>query len=518
MKKRRLDVSVQAWIIRRAAIFRGGRGSRRRQASELGFSLIELIIVVAILPLILGAIAVALVAVFSLQGSVSNRLSASGDAQIVSSFYVKDVQSAAQFTTNASPSLECGTGTQLLGLEWSWDPTNARYLNVVSYVDVPSGASNHSLVRQYCSSGASATPTSSSTISYDINARALAGVGQPPPTIAPASVDTAAAAGWTSTAGATEVKFPITEPHSNNYLYTLAAVPRSSGNTVQPSSIARPSSTCGFAKPDPGVFTYAAQLCFVDLSAWNTQTSAIGSSCVAPTIGIIEGIANTPFTLSFCMQIVATGAGSFNTGCQSFVNQTSFLTFTGCNDVAAVPDPTWTNSFLGNNGFYTNIPGNPMLYTAVSGSSATVYITNLVVLSANGTPATGWSLETGDAESTDAAESITWTAGWNNALTVPLANQVWTLTPNNPTPSTPAYVNQYGDACDTSLDDTVSPPVEATAPNLTGLGTNSVTCATSASATVPRTGTVMLQAPQPNSLTITLNGGGLQAAFIGFLL
>ncbi len=477
-----------------------------------------MIIVVAILPLIIGGIAVALVAVFSLQGSVSNRLSASGDAQIVSSYYVKDVQSATQITTNASPLGECGTGTELLGLEWSYDPTNAKFLTVVSYVDVASGANANILIRQYCSSGASATPTSSTIVANDVLAPGSAPGGQPPPTITPSGVLTAAALVWTSTSGVTGVSFPITAPHSNNYTYTLAAVPRASANTVQSASLARPSSSCGFAKPDPGVFTYASQLCFVDLSAWNTQTSATGSSCVAPTIGIIEGIANTPFTLSFCLKVVATNAGSFNTGCHSYVNGTSGLTFTACNDIAAVPDPTWTNAFLGNNGFYTNIPGNPMLYTAVSGSTATIYITNLIVLSSNGTPATGWSLETGDAESTDASESITWTAGWNNTLTVPAANQVWTLTPNNPTPSIPAYVNQYGDACDTSLNDMVSPPAESTAPNLTGLGTNSVNCATSVSATVPRTGTVMLQAPEPNTLTITMHGGGLQAAFIGFLL
>ena len=89
----------------------GGTGER-------GFTLVELLIVVTIIPLIIGALAGGLLEVFSLQSGVANRLGDSADAQVVASTFLKDVQSASSLTTNPSTSTQCGTGTQLLGLEW----------------------------------------------------------------------------------------------------------------------------------------------------------------------------------------------------------------------------------------------------------------------------------------------------------------------------------------------------------------------------------------------------------------
>ena len=50
----------------------GGPRAAPEGDDEAGFTLIEIIIVVAILPIIIGAIAMALISVFSLQGSVNN--------------------------------------------------------------------------------------------------------------------------------------------------------------------------------------------------------------------------------------------------------------------------------------------------------------------------------------------------------------------------------------------------------------------------------------------------------------
>jgi hypothetical protein len=57
--------------------------------------LVELLIVTVITPIIIGSIALALLGTFKLQSSVSDRLGASGDAQVVSANFYKDVQSAA---------------------------------------------------------------------------------------------------------------------------------------------------------------------------------------------------------------------------------------------------------------------------------------------------------------------------------------------------------------------------------------------------------------------------------------
>src|SRR5271170_1380776 len=132
----------------------------RSMHSEDGFTLIELIIVTAVVPLIIGAISLALISVLSLQGGVSNGISDSADAQVVSANYQKDVESAEMITTQPSSTPQCGTGTQVLGLEWNLQGT--VYENIVSYVKVDNGSTS-SLVRQYCTNG-STTPTSTSTV------------------------------------------------------------------------------------------------------------------------------------------------------------------------------------------------------------------------------------------------------------------------------------------------------------------------------------------------------------------
>ena len=141
------------------------------------------------------------------------------------------------------------------------------------------------------------------------------------------------------------------------------------------------------------------------------------------------------------------------------------------------------------------MPGNAGLYTINQGSTATVNITNIQVLNSNGVAATSWELVTGDAESTDTSESITWTSDQNLSL---LPNS-----PNSP----------IGNACDSTGQ--YAPP--AYNPNaLTGVGTKTVAC--NATASRDHTGTTMLEATTPSSLTVTLNGTGLQAMFLGVLL
>ena len=93
----------------------------------------------------------------------------------------------------------------------------------------------------------------------------------------------------------------------------------------------------------------------------------------------------------------------------------------GYNDLTAVPLPTYScppgsEAYLGNNGFYTGVPGDPALYEVDEGSTATVTINRIELLSSNGETATNWELVTGDAESTDDGESITWTSNEDLSL------------------------------------------------------------------------------------------------------
>ncbi len=194
-----------------------GRGER-------GFTLVELLIVVTILPLVIGAISMGLVSVLSLQSRVSNRLSGSGDLETVDATFVKDIQSATTITTEATSPPECGTtGTQLLGLVWS-DGQSA-----VSYVSVPmtNGTTNYSLERTYCTFGDFATPARTTVISYDLSG------SQSAPSICAPTYSSCSSSLLPPTAAATiaAVVFSIYVPMSSAP-YTMVASPRAGGDTV----------------------------------------------------------------------------------------------------------------------------------------------------------------------------------------------------------------------------------------------------------------------------------------------
>jgi hypothetical protein len=266
-------------------------------------------------------------------------------------------------------------------------------------------------------------------------------------------------------------------------------------------TVASPSTGCGFATPGTG--TYAATLCFVDFTPWSKVTSppAANNNCQSGQLYMAAGIASTPFTISFCMSVSGSVNGNPITGQSSAPAACGVLARTGWNDISAVALPTYacppgSEAFLGDNGFYTGVPGLPALYTVQQGSVAIVTISHIQVLNSNGTAASNWELVAGDAESTDQSESIKW-----------VSDQKLSLLPN--TSNSP-----IGNACDSTGQ--YAPPAYNSVSGLTGVGTTSVTC--NATTSRDHTGTTMLQATTPSSLTVTLTGTGLQAMFLGVLL
>ncbi len=485
---------------RRAA---SGSGCAR---SEGGFTLIELVVATAIMPLVFGAIAVGLIAVFSSQTTVSADLTDQTDAQVVSANFQTDVQSAAQITTFASstgpaPCVPASSPqTQVFGLVLGNQ-------SEITYAIAPvTNTNTYDLYRNVCTGGtlteshavardlpSSAVPASQNfldpvTITCTAGASACALTGGTP----------AYATGWQPTQGVTGVTFMVTAPGSN-YKYTLTAVPAASVSSTQLAPVVTPSSTCGFALPTTG--TYASSLCFVDFTNWNTQTGATGSGLTcAGGIPMSTNVANTPFILTFCISVSAvdnhnnqiTGATSAGAAC-------GVAARSGYNDITAVPLPTYScppgsEAFLGNNGFYTGVPGDPALYTVDEGSTATVKITQIHLQTAAGVPASNWQLVTGDAESTDNLESITWSSDQNLQL---LNNSTNSPVGNDCSSAPPGYNATY----------------------LTGLGGKTVKCSVAPNDPgADHTGSVMLEAAAPNQLTVTLVGHGLQATFLGVLL
>jgi prepilin-type N-terminal cleavage/methylation domain-containing protein len=90
----------------------------RVRRSEDGFTLIELVIVLVIMPIIVGGVAAAIIASLQNQGTEYNRLADSSDAQITSTNFVRDVQSATSLVQSGAT--QCGIGNAyVLGLQWN---------------------------------------------------------------------------------------------------------------------------------------------------------------------------------------------------------------------------------------------------------------------------------------------------------------------------------------------------------------------------------------------------------------
>jgi len=133
------------------------------RARDAGFTLLELLIVLGILPLVIGGIAVAMVASFQNEGAVTARLADSHDAQITSAYFVRDVQAASLISTSTTAPV-CPTPTtrsQLLGLRWSSRGTTSS----VTY-SLSTNTSSPYLMRSYCAGAAAPVTTIVSNQSF----------------------------------------------------------------------------------------------------------------------------------------------------------------------------------------------------------------------------------------------------------------------------------------------------------------------------------------------------------------
>jgi prepilin-type N-terminal cleavage/methylation domain-containing protein len=213
---------------------------------DAGFTMIELLVVLVIMPIVIGAIAAAIIISEKDSGVASSRLSDSASAQTISEYYVRDVQGAEYITTNggaSSPTTVCGASsvpaqsTLVLGL-YRPNTSSSNELSVAYWLSpVPnSQPQQYELVRYSCPSGATApiqVPiTSDITSSDDVTSvTTTCPSGQLNVCITPGEFNAAAAVGWTTTttttppASVSSVTISLTEPGSS-YTYSLQAFPR----------------------------------------------------------------------------------------------------------------------------------------------------------------------------------------------------------------------------------------------------------------------------------------------------
>ena len=402
---------------RRRSHLRSSR--RRRRDFDDGFTLVELLIVTTVLPLIIGALSVGLISVFSLQSGVASRLANTSDAQVVAANYQSDIQGTASVTTASSSTPQC-TSPSVQSERNCWDsgptsisqrspssPTSA--CTVVSRLDDDVRTRASLLQRQRLEHEFVAS-NDITTLANNLPQ------SQPAPTVTcVASIsssvcsNTLAGQQWLSSQNVSEVSMTIAEPSTTAtqttgaYTYSLVASPAASSSTGNSGSPVNTQATTNCYKASPGSGPLANNLCFVDFTPLNNPAYL--------------AVAETPGT---CLEMSASLGPAYNYDklffCISITEPNGSNPTTGATptDPEAWPVPTYSGAFFGNlvsvggksYAFYTGIPGDPAIYERVKSTatptSPTITFSDITVVTGNNALATNWAIVSADAESTDA--------------------------------------------------------------------------------------------------------------------
>jgi prepilin-type N-terminal cleavage/methylation domain-containing protein len=137
-------------------VIRGGRGR-----GEAGFTLVEMMMAIAIMAVIIVPLTGALVVSLRTTDDTSNRLAASNDAQLFSLWLPGDLQSTGNQSSDvvAAPTAntECSGVTNLLRLKWRETLSSTTNTYVVAYAIQQVGTGSWRLQRYLCVNGGTAT-------------------------------------------------------------------------------------------------------------------------------------------------------------------------------------------------------------------------------------------------------------------------------------------------------------------------------------------------------------------------
>lgn len=128
---------------------------RTRLTDEAGMTLVEMMIAVSLLGVVIAPISAAFFLGFLETNSTRDRIADSSSAQLVSSFFLPDVQSAQSVALGGSTCAPMGT----VQLQMQWVDPKTNDATVVSYLDVTNASGQHELHRATCLNGGPANTT-----------------------------------------------------------------------------------------------------------------------------------------------------------------------------------------------------------------------------------------------------------------------------------------------------------------------------------------------------------------------
>jgi hypothetical protein len=196
-----------------------GRGTVPRGRKDEGAVLLEILLLAVIVPMLMLSIGVGIYMAFKVSTSVVSSVTGSSDAQVAAAIFTTDVANAALVTPASTPSTQCGTDTQILGLSWG-TLANGQPANVVSYATQTDGPQTL-LVRNFCSAGYAGVPTNTQLVATDASS---SDVG------AQLLIPSGAGATWVSAAAVGEVTLQF-NTSTSDWPVDLVAYPVSAQNS-----------------------------------------------------------------------------------------------------------------------------------------------------------------------------------------------------------------------------------------------------------------------------------------------
>lgn len=196
---------------------------------DQGFTLVELLVVLVVLPLLLGAIAEALIVSVENSAATSNRFSDSVNAQAMSAYFIRDVQGAAWFTTkkalynaantySATTPTVCGSGaspgTLLAALYRPVSTGSPQALDVGYWLQQNGNGPTQTaqIVRYACTSSTTTTVQVTTAPPGSFTGNNTQGALTSQVDITPARFLTTSQSGWAQTSAFALVNAPSTLP------------------------------------------------------------------------------------------------------------------------------------------------------------------------------------------------------------------------------------------------------------------------------------------------------------------